>query len=110
MISFFVNFKVFKKKTGRNFGKFHFFKLHKKHIFCKVHKMFCLVCLQHHKDQLEVVIWVKDNFKKGLCQKINIFAFFTQKVPLNSQAFLGIRICDKNNLSTRAHHLNNTKI
>ena len=25
--------------------------------------MFCLVCLQHHKDQLEVVIWVKDHLK-----------------------------------------------
>ena len=71
--------------------------------------MFCLVYLQHHKDQLEVVIWVKDHFKKGLCQKIYILAFFTKKVPLNSQAFLGIRICVKNNLSTRAHHLNNTK-
>ena len=72
--------------------------------------MFCAVYLQHHKDQLEVVIWVKDHFKKGLCQKINILAFFTKKAPLNSQAFPGIRICDKNNLSTLAHHLNNTKI
>ena len=71
--------------------------------------MFCLVYLQHHKDQLEVVIWVKDHLKKGLCQKINILAVFTKKVPLNSHAFLGIRICDKNYLSTRAHHLNNTK-
>ena len=66
--------------------------------------MFCLVYLQHHKDQLEVVIWVKDHFKKCLCQKINILAFFTKTVPLNSQAFLDIRICDKNNLSTQAHH------
>ena len=72
--------------------------------------MFCAVYLQHHKDQLEVFIWVKNRFKKFLCQKINILAFFTKNVPLNSQAFLGIRICDKNNLSTRAHHLNNTKI
>ena len=72
--------------------------------------MFCVVYLQHHKDQLEVVIWVKDNFKKGLCQKINILVFFTKKVPLNSQAFLGIGICDKINLSTQAHHLNNTEI
>ena len=62
-------------------------------------KMFCLVYLQHYKDQLEVVIWVKDHFKKGLCQQINVFGIFHQKkVPLNSQAFLGIRICDKNNL------------
>ena len=72
--------------------------------------MFCAVYLQHHKDQLEVFIWVKNRFKKFLCQKINILAFFTQNVPLNSQAFLGIRICDKNNLSTWLHHLNNTKI
>ena len=63
-----------------------FLKLHKKHIFCKIPKLFCLVYLQHHKDQLEVVIWVKD-FKKGLCQKINILGFFTKEVPLNSQAF-----------------------
>ena len=27
--------------------------------------------------------------------EINILAVFTKKVPLNSQAFLGIRICDK---------------
>ena len=51
---------------------------------------FYLVYLQHHKDQMEVVIWVKDHFKKGSCQKINIIAFFIKKVPLNSQAFLGI--------------------
>ena len=63
------------------------------------------VYLQHHKDQLEVFIWVKNSFKKFLCQKINILAFFTKNVPMNSQAFLGKRICDKNNLSTRAHHL-----
>ena len=80
------------------------------HIFCKIQKMVCLFNLQHHKDQLEVVIWVKDHFKKVLCQKINSFAFFIIKVPLNSQAFLGIRICDINDLSTREHHLNNTKI
>ena len=49
--------------------------------------MFCLVYLQHHKDQLEVVIWVKDHFKKDLCQKIKNLAFFTKNVPLNSQAF-----------------------
>ena len=49
--------------------------------------MFCLVYVQHLKDELEVVIWVKDHFKKGLCKKINILAFFTKKVPLNSQAF-----------------------
>ena len=73
-------------------------------------KMFCLVYLQHHKDQLEVVIWVKDHFKIGVCQINNVLAFFTKKVPLNSQTFLGIRSCDKNNLSTRAHHLNITKI
>ena len=90
-------------------GNFTFL-LHKKHIFCKIPKMFCLDYLQHHKDQLEVVICLKDHFKKGLCQKINILAFFTKKVSLNSKAFLGIRICDKNNLSTRAHHLNNSKI
>ena len=72
--------------------------------------MFCLLYLQQHKDQLEVVIWVKDHFKKGLCQKINILAFFTKIVPLNSKAFLSIRIGDKNNLSTRVHHLNNTKL
>ena len=84
--------------------------MHKKHIFCKIQKMFFAVYLQHHKDQLEVVIWVKDHFKKGLWQIIKIFAFFTKKAPLNSQAFPGIRICDKNNLSTPAHHLNNTKI
>ena len=72
--------------------------------------MFCLFYLQHHKDQLKVVIRVKDHFKKDLCQKINILAFFTKKLPLNSQVFLGNRICDKNNLSTGAHHLNNTKI
>ena len=68
-------------------------------------KMFCLVYLQHHKDQLEVVMWVKDHFKKGLC-----FGIFHKKVPLDSQTFLGIRSCDKNNLSTRAHHLNIIKI
>ena len=84
--------------------------MHKKNIFCKIQKMFCAVYLQHHKDQLEVVIGVKDHFKKGLWQIIKIFAFFTKKAPLNSQAFPGIRICDKNNLSTPAHHLNNTKI
>ena len=72
--------------------------------------MFCAVYLQPHKDQLEVVIWEKDHLKKGLCQKIKFLAFFTKKVPLNSKAFPGIRICEKNNLSTRAHHLNNTKI
>ena len=42
-------------------------------------KMFCLVYLQHHKDQLEVVIWVKDHFKKGLCQKNQYFGIFHQK-------------------------------
>ena len=110
MTSFFVNLKMFKK----NWSKFKeislFLKLHKKHIFCYIKKMFCAVYLQHHKDKLEVFIWVKNRFKKFLCQKINILAFFTKNVPLNSQAFLGIRIYDKNNLSTRAHHLNNTKI
>ena len=35
---------------------------------------------------------------------------FTKKVPMNSQVFPGIQICDKNNLSTRAQRLNNTKI
>ena len=91
------------RKTGRNFSIF-FFKLHKKDIFCKIpKKMFCLVYLQHHKDQLEVVIWVKDHFKKGLCQKINFLTFFTKKVPFNTQAFLGIRICDK---IIFRHHLN----
>ena len=80
MTSFLSILKCF-RKTGRNFRKFHFFfKLHEK----KNQKMFCLVYLQHHKDQLEVVIWVKDHFKKGLCNKINSFAFFTKKVPLNS--------------------------
>ena len=59
-------------------GNFTFLKLHKKHIFCKIKNLLCLVYLQHHKDQLEVVIWVKDHFKKGLCQKINILAFFHQ--------------------------------
>ena len=54
------------RKTGRNLNKFH--------IFCNL-QMFCLDYVQHHKDQLEVVIWVKDHFKKGLCQKINILAF-----------------------------------
>ena len=49
--------------------------------------MFCLVYLQHHKDQLEVVIWVKDHLRKVYAKKINILAFFTKKVPLNSQAF-----------------------
>ena len=72
--------------------------------------MFCEVYLQHHKDQLDVVIWVKGLFKKGSCQNINILTFFTKKVPINLQAFPGIRICDKNNFSTRAHHLNNTNI
>ena len=38
--------------------------------------------------------------------KINILTCFTNKVSMNSKAFPGIRICDKNNLSTRAHHLN----
>ena len=31
--------------------------------------MVCLFYLQHHKDQLEVAIWVKDHFKKGLLPK-----------------------------------------
>ena len=57
--------------------------------------MFCAVYLQHHKGQLEVFIWVKNRFKNFLCKKINILVFFTKNVPLNSQAFLGIRICDK---------------
>ena len=48
--------------------------------------MFCLLYLQHHKDQLEVVIWVKDHFKKGLCQKINILAFFRQKSAFEFEA------------------------
>ena len=32
--------------------------------------------------------------------------FFTKKEPMNSQEFPAIRIRDKNNLSTRTHHLN----
>ena len=79
MISFFVNFKCF-RKTGRNLRKFHFFKkLHKKHIFCKIKKIICLVYLQHYKDHLEVAIWVKDHFKKGLCKKKSIFWHFSPK-------------------------------
>ena len=58
---------------------------------------------------MEIVDWVKGLFKKGLCQKINILTILTTKVPMNSMAFISIRICDKNNLSTRAH-LNNNKI
>ena len=58
---------------------------------------------------MEIFVWVKGLFKKGLCQKINILTVESKKVPLNSMAFLSIRICDKNNLSTRAHHLNNNK-
>ena len=72
--------------------------------------MFCFVYSQHHEDQLEVVIWVKGPFKKRFMPKNQYFDIFTKKVPMNSQAFEGIRICDKNNLSTRTHHLNNTKI
>ena len=59
---------------------------------------------------MEIVDWVKGLFKKGLCQKINTLTVLTTNVPMNSMAFLSIRICDKNNLSTRAHHLNNNKI
>ena len=75
-------------------------------------KWFSFVYLQHHKDQLEVVVWVKCRFKKASCKKKKKkkMTFFSKKVFINSQAFPGIRICDKNNLSTRAHHLNNTKI
>ena len=81
MTSFFLLILKCFRKTGRNFREISLFKkLHKKHIFCKIQKMFCLVYLQHHKDQLEVVIWVKDHFKKGLCKKTHIIlAFFTKK-------------------------------
>ena len=40
------------------------------HIFCKIRKLFCFVYLQHHKDQLEVVIWVKGLLKKGFCASL----------------------------------------
>ena len=43
--------------------------------------------LQHHSEQIEIVVWVNGLFKEGLCQKINILTVFTQKVPLNSKAF-----------------------
>ena len=88
MTSFF--FLSFLKKLVEILGNFTFLKFHKKHIFCKIEKMFCSVYLQHHKDQLKVFIWVNYHFKKGLCQKNNILAFFTKKVPLNSAVFLGI--------------------
>ena len=39
--------------------------------------------------------------------KNQYFGIFHQKGAFE---FPGIRICDKNNLSTPAHHLNNTKI
>ena len=81
MTSFLLILKCF-RKTGslRNIWKFHFFKNCIKSTFsARLKKMFCLVYLQHHKDQLEVVIRVKDHFKKGLCQKINILAFFLKK-------------------------------
>ena len=79
MTPFLLILKCF-RKTGRNFRKFHFFNMHNKHIFCKIQKKFCLVYLQHYKDQLEVVIWVKDHFRKGLCQKnTQYFGIFHQK-------------------------------
>ena len=39
--------------------------------------------------------------------KIQYFDIFHKK---SAYEFPGIRICDKNNISTRTHHLNNTKI
>ena len=41
--------------------------------------MFGLVDLQHHKDQLEVVIWLKDHFKKVYAKKNQYFGIFHQK-------------------------------
>ena len=32
-------------------------------------KMFCFVYLQHHKDQMEIVIGIKGLFRKGLYPK-----------------------------------------
>ena len=41
--------------------------------------MVSFVYLQHHKDQLEVVVLVKCRFKKASCQKNQNFDIFHQK-------------------------------
>ena len=38
---------------------FTFLKFHKKYILCKIKKVFCFHYLHYHKDQLEIVFWVK---------------------------------------------------
>ena len=106
MTSFFLLILKYFRKTGRNFRKFHFFLKCIKAHFLQDSKMCCLVYLQHWK----LLSGQKIILRKVYAKKFNILPILTKKVPLNSQAFLGIRICDKNKLSTRAHHLNNTKI
>ena len=45
-----------------------FLKLYKYHIFCKIQNV-CFVYLQHHKDQMDIVIGIKGLFRKGLYPK-----------------------------------------